>query len=532
MAYQGVSVPIPLGQFGLRTDDPTTALPPNALIRANNVSFYSGTIQKSRGSSKLNSTALPSATIVALHDWWPTPSLQRTIALTSDGKIWRDTGDGTFSSNTAIKNLGVSCTTDSHMVAAGQEQSGSSRKLFIFTGTAQIQEITADGATTNSIATPNTDWSAGNYPTFGLVYANRLCVMGSAANRHTLYFSLATNHEDFNTTPLTFPIFPGEGDGILCAAVYRGLLFIFKKPFGVYVLDGRDPSTANWTVQRYSEAFGVQSPHSIIQVLTDLVAANSFGSYTSLQASDKFGDFEAGDILSNNAVENYIRAVFNSAGLPYSQALYYPEKKIAYFTGQSSSTLLRDRMLCMDVGKESLRISIETKDQPNCLALRRDSSGVQRPMYGDTNGFVYLMDQNTYSVANGAFLGEFQTAYTDLSFASSEFAGKNKIFDFLEVDYQATGNNQFFCDIYVDGRVKQTLTFSQTLGAELDDFVLDTDVLSGDDAGSSNRKQLKGCIGKKISFRFYNNGNNEAFNIQRIVLSFRPSGEQIYASQI
>ena len=679
MGYTGVSVPIVLGSTGLVTDAPNSELPMNALSKANNVTFQNGRISKQLGCSKLNSTAL-SSDVVALFDWWPTTALQRTIALTDDGKMFRDTGDGTFTTQTAITSGLGAITTDAQMIAAGQESASRSKKLFTFTnGVNQIKVLTADGTTNVNIALPSADWASSGYPTFGIPYQNRICVMGSSTNKHQLYFSTVSDHENFvgpnftsnrwelwsrvaatpnvdrtatvqagtavtilsatanngylvygvnpfnkvtftmsttatigtvtyeywngsawtaftpttlptynvaastsliftapsdwavgdgtevggsvlyytirvldtagasgniqitsmtvtNTTydvaPPTFAVFPGESDGILSAYVYRGLLFIFKKPFGVYVLDGRDPSTANWTVTRYSDAFGVSSPHTITQVLGDLIAGNSNGSLTSLQASQAFGDFDAGDILQNAKVEEYIRNQLNFTGLPYSQSVYYPEKKIALFTGQSSSTLLRDRMLAIDVARENPRISIITKDQPNCLALRKDSQGISRPMYGDANGFVYLMDQATYNVAGTAFLGEFQTAYTDFGQVDSSLASKNKIFDFLEVNYVPTGNNNFYIDVYVDGSLRQTLTFAQVLGAALDSFVLDVSTLVGEATGKENRKPLKSCTGKKISFRVYNNNSSEAFQIERLVVGFRVSSEQIYDSQV
>lgn len=681
MGYSGVSIPIVLGEVGLVTDAAPSAVPINALSKANNITFQNGRVSKQLGCSKLNSTAL-SSDVVGLIDWWPTSALQRTIALTDDGKMFRDTGDGTFTTQTAITTGLGAITTDSKMITAGQEYAGRSRKLFTFTnGVNQIKILTADGTTNTNIALPSADWATGNYPTFGVRYQNRVCVMGGASNKHQLYFSTINDHENFvgttfgdarfevwqriaatpnvditaaiqagtsttiftltnndgiivygvntfnritfvvsqietgtpvytyeywngsawtamplTTTPVftaaatvfaqftsipsawvvgdgtegggnnayyairilattaptqavkvtdiivsntsydiappTFSVFPGEGDGLLSAYVYRGLLFLFKKPFGVYVLDGRDPSSANWTVSRYSDAFGVSSPHSLLQILGDLVAGNSNGSITSLEASQNFGDFDAGDILQNAKVEEYIRAQFSFVGLPYSQAVYYPEKKIALFTGQSSSTLVRDRILAIDVARQNPRISIITKDSPNCLTLRKDSQGISRPMYGDQSGFVYLMDQATYNVAGTSFLGEFQTAYTDFGQVDHSLSGKNKIFDFLEVDYVPTGNNDFYIGVYVDGSLRQTLTFSQVLGVALDTFVLDVDSLVGEPTGKQNRKQLKSCIGKKISFRVYNNNSNEAFQIERLVISFRLSAEQIYSGQV
>lgn len=533
MGYSGFTVPIALGQVGLITDDPISSLPINALSKANNISFQNGRLSKSLGCTKLNSTAL-SSDIVALFDWWPTSALQRTIALTDDGKMFRDTGDGTFTTQTAITTGLGALTTDSHIISGGQESAGRSKKMFTFTnGINQIKVLTADGTSNANITAPSADWAAANYPTFGVLYQNRLCVMGGASNKHQLYFSTTADHEDFTTgSPPTFSVFPGEGDGILSAYVYRGMLFVFKKPFGAYILDGRDPSTSNWTLSRFSDAFGVGGPHSILQMLGDLVAGNSNGSYTSLQASQNFGDFDAGDILQNAKVEEYIRDQFNFTGIPYSQCVYYPEKKIALFTGQSSSTLTRDRMLAIDVARENPRISIITKDSPNCLALRKDSQGISRPMYGDASGFVYLMDQATYNVAGTSFLGEFQTAYTDFGQVDQSLAGKNKIFDFLEVNYVPTGNNNFYIDVYVDNEFRQTLTFAQVLGVGLGSFELDEDALAGDPSGNRNRKQLKSCTGNKISFRVYNNSSNEAFQIERLIVSFRLSAEQIYSGQV
>lgn len=684
MAYQGFSVPIPLGQAGIVTDDAASALPLNALQKANNVSVFGGAIEKSLGTSKVNATALDSGSaVVSVFDWFPTSALQRLIALTASGKLYRDTGDGTFTTGTAIKTGLGTLTPSSHMVEGGSESAGRNKKLFIFPdGQSQVQVISGDASTTTAIALPSADWATGNYPTYGIQYQNRMMLFGSAADRHRVYASTVSDHENFvgpnfgnsrwelwariaatpnvdktaaiqagtastiftttnndgylvygvnpfnkvtltistaasggspvytyeywngsawtaftptalpnyaatgstfftftspsdwaagdgtevagntayyairvlattassstgvsvtsvtvtntnyDSAPPTFPVFPGEGEGLMCAAVYRGLLFVFKKPYGVYIIDGRDPDTANWRVSRFSDSFGVASPHAIAQALGDLVAANSIGSYTSLQASEQFGDFEAGDILQNARVENYVRSQLNFAGLPYSHSLYWPEKKLLMFTGQSTSTDLRDRMLLIDLGKQSPRILLDNKERPNCLALRKNSNGIQRPMYGAADGFVYLMEQSSYSRASSAYLGEFQTVYSDFGQVDQSLASKNKIFDFVEVGYVPTGNNNFYIDVYVDGDFRQTLTFNQYFGIGLDAFELDSDSLAGDPQASANRKPLKSCTGKKISFRVYNNNNNEAFKVDRLIVSFRVSGEQVYAAQV
>lgn len=672
--YTGQMVPIPLGQLGLRTDDPVTSLPPNAAIRANNISFQSSRIEKSKGSAQYNTASFSSA-VVAVFDWFPTPSEQRMIALTADGKCWRDTGSGSFNTNTPIATGLGTLTPDAHMVAGGAESANRDRKLFVFTGTSQIKVLQGDGAALTSIDLPSADWASGNFPTYGLIWQNRLVVIGSSANRHTAYFSTIEDHENFQgtvavpfllnvewdiwhigspnsdqsatlqsggavtilpavnnegfllqgsrkfdkvtmtisqaqtgspvytysywngsswqaltltstpsytavgtttlqfaiptdwnvgdggitgadatrysirvlatTAPVTsvrstgfqvesttidvfppiFNIFPGESDGVVSAGVYKGRLFFFKQPYGIYYIETNGSADyTNWSVERLTDTFGIGSPHGHTQVLDDLLAANSQGGINSLQATQAFGDLKAGDVLANAQVEEFIKSITDPAGIPVSHAIYYQEKKRAMFTMRSSGGLEQDKILVIDVAKQTPRIEFETKDQPTCLALRKDSSNILRPYYGANDGFIYLMERSTYDVAGEAYLGEFQTPYIDFSYLDQTMGGKVKLFDFLEVQFVATGNWSFLVDVYLDNQFSETLTVRQNVGSVLDQFVLDTDTLSQEFA-QSVRLPLHGA-GRRISFRIYNSTMAQYFKIERFVVNFRLSAEQ------
>lgn len=678
MAYTGTRINIPLGQLGLLTDDTASALPVNSLSKANNIDFHAGRLGKFRGDTKFTTVALGQK-LVKLYDWWPNPGDQRLIALTDDGSVWRDTGGGDFNTQTALTTVS-GFSTDSCMVTGGSEGTNLAKKLFILDDQQMAKVLRGDDTNVYDVALPPTDWHSGYYPTFGVLYQNRMIMMGSSCNPHLLYCSTISDHENFvgqtiptyrwnfgqrvaatpnvdktadiqagtattiftlvnndgylvyavkpfnkitfvisqaasggspvytyeywngsawtaltltttpdysstgttsaefvapsdwvigdstealnsdyyalrvlattapsgttckatslvvqntafDTTPDTFSIYPGEGEKIKCAVEYRGLLFIFKEPYGVYILDGRNPDSANWTLAKYSDAFGVSSPHAALQILGDLIVANSIGSYTSLKASDAFGDFEAGDILANNKVEDYIRGELSFDGVPYTQSIYYPEKKIAMWTAWDASGVA-NRLLCIDVASSNPRISLCTKAQITCLGMRKDSQGILRPIYGDDAGDVYLMDQATYNVDGVAYLAEFQTNDSDLGQVDSQLAGKNKIFDFLEVSYIPTGNNSFYVDVYVDGELRCTKEFEAYLGVGLDSFVLDTDELLGTVGTRRNRLPLQSCTGNKISLRFYNNGNNEGFIVERAILDFRMSSDQVYAEQV
>lgn len=612
MAYTGSSVSIPLGQLGLQTDDPMNQLPPNAAITANNISLFTSRLEKSGGSAVYKAMSALTAGIVGLFDWYPTPTNQRLIAATSDGKIWRDTGDGTFGSATPIKTGLGTLDSNSHFVAGGAEAANRNRKLFALTnGSNQIQVLSGDGSSMAAIANPAADWASGNYPTFSVMFQGRHFTFGSSAGRHTLYWSgaalaqnpssitttsgskvltgftstngiqigstvtgtgiaasstvssktsttvtlnnnatasgtvsditftpayLGQDHENFEVPALNSgassagfqTIYSGEGDGLIGGIVYKGSLLLFKRPFGMYVFNFTD--TLNYTFSRYSDSFGIAAPHAACIVVDDLIGGNNEGSLTSLKATNAYGSFETGDVLNNNRVRDYIRQNTDSTGLPGMHSIYYAEKQVAYFsTRDSVGATSQNRLIVLDVSRQTSRISLETKDQPTCLALRKDQNNVLRPIYGATDGKVYLMDQSEHSVNGTPYTGEFQTPFIDFSYLDASLADKVKLFDFLTISFVTVGAWSFFVDVYVDGKFSQTLTYAMTGNGALDSFVLDVSRLASN-IPQQIRKRMA-CAGKTISFRIYNSTAGQYFRIDKLIPSFRLSAEQNRSSR-
>lgn len=524
MSYKGQVFTLPFGQLGLRTDEAATVLPPYALIEANNIRISNNRIEKSPGVTKITSSALGSK-IFALKEYRPTSDVSRTIIITENGTVWRDAGAGPVSIGTLSTPL---IQQNIMMLEAGLEVTGQPKKLFIFSGNNQIKVITSDGASLSNIANPNTDWAASGYPTFGFIYLGRVIVLGGANDPHRIYVSDFADHEDFtaaNTETLDFSIFTGEADRVFAGIVFRGVALLFKYPFGVYVLDGRQDLTSP-QISKYSDAFGLASPQALAQGLGDVLGLNTFGSLTSLNATDQFGDLEAGDVFANAKVEDYFRQALTESGFIVSQAIYYPEKKSFYFTARAAGTTEQNRIIIIDVNSQQPRITLETKDEPCALALLRDANNIQRPIYGDSAGDIFLMDSNSYNVDNAAYEGSAQFAYTDLSFLDNSLADKNKNFDFLTVTYRAVGNYPFYCDVFIDEALRDTILITVNIGSALDSFVLDTDVL-GEPGLRSGRFPIRSGFGKRISLKFYNTALNQGFIIEQVTIAFRPSNEGV-----
>lgn len=552
MAYSGISIPIPMGQGGLHTDDSPNTIPPTDLLVANNVRLHQGMVEKDAGSARFNTTAIPLGVLAAI-EFSPDYSARYVICVGGDGNVYAVNSAGVVSaaivSTTLAAPLTVTFGNQIQFVIGGGEVAGNSRKLFLFNGVNPVQAIEySAGWLMDNISAPAANWSGTDQPKFGFIHKNRLFAGGNINDPNRLYASLSDNHEDFAAVgTYSLSVSPGDGEEIVMAKVYKGKILVFKKPYGVFAVDDSNFDETKWTITKIHAGLGAASYHCGVQVLDDFIFKNNTGSITSLAATASFGDVEAGDVLSILRIEQTIRDAMELSSGGTTHALFYSEKKLAYFSYRSTTSSVDDRLLCFYVGLgERPRATIITKELPKCLFLKRDSSGIERPCYGSAEanpttgvieGFIYLMDQVDRNVNNTPYLGEFQTPHIDFGFAGQQIAHKNKNFDFIELRYSSDGDYSVYGDVFIDGVYTETLDFKMDSTAELasdtpesDDFMLD----ENDDGDSSSladdnlktaRNRVRG-MGRTISVRFYNGGLNQSFKIATVIFSFRASGEQ------
>lgn len=520
MAYTGQIAHIPLGQLGLLTDVPPGEVPRGALIRANNVSFETGLITKAPGSYRYNTQVLPSG-IVGCFDWWPDPVTQRLIAACANGSIYRDIGDRLFSGATAIKTGLGTLTPKCMFVEGGNETAGRGKKLFFFSGTSQVQVLAGDESEFAAIEDPAADWVTPNYPTVGLIHRNRLW----AFMDQRAYASDTGNHEDFDTNFLTQSIFPGEGGAITGCYVFKGRLFAFKEGGFVYWLNDSDSDSDNWNWQKLASNFGLASPHGIFEAINDMIAVNESGSPISYNAVDSLGEIESADVLRLLQVEEYFRNSVSLSGLSVMHSLYYEAKKQAFFTARTGYQANNNTLFHIDFNRQQPRAAFWDKDSADCLALRKDINNIQRPIYGAADGYIYLMDREDRLVGGSAYTGEFKIGHTDFRFLDEKFAHKNKIFDYLAIEFVPQGTWNLEVDVYIDGSFSETINYSMDVRDDgLGSFTLDTDLLGREEA-QTIQKPLHGS-GRRISFHCKQSGSNQNFALASIDVGFRVSAEQ------
>lgn len=527
MAYAGLIADIPLGQKGLRTDDPSTNLEPGHLLRAFNASLQAGKIEKDFGSRKWNLEALPGE-VLAAFDWFPSPNTQRLIVVCSDGRMYRFVNPEEVvevaASGTAPTTLSVNDYL--HFVQGGEEESGNPRKLFLFSGQNPVQVITGDAVVRTNMQNPAFDWSGILQPFSGIIYRSRLWAIGADSR---VYASSATDHEDFTTTSLQFQVFPGEGERLSGGIIYKGSFFLGKYPEGIYVLNDSDPSSTNWFYDKVNNSFGVATPFGMVEAYDDIIVANSFGSLTSIKAVQAFGDVAAADIFALLRVQEFVRSEIAVDEYMGRQGIFYQDKKLIMFSYQSASGTQNDRICILDMTNSQYpRVTWSDKDQANCLFLRKDSLGKKRPYYGSSDGFIYEMDQSDRLVGltdtdENAYTFDVQTPWLDMAFADPAIGESNKNFDHLQVVYEPCGDWNLNVDVFIDDRFHRTITFNMGDGTELDTFRLDQDLI-GEGPALSEKKDLGGN-GVRISFRCYNSEAGQNVKIIKLRVYLRASGQ-------
>jgi hypothetical protein len=394
MAYQGSSFEIPLGNGGLLTDETPGQIPPTRLIYAKNISLQDGRISKERGSMRWNKAALSSA--VARFIDYVTPSGRQVfVVVTKDGKVWKLPDREIQTQVTAASGAPATLTvTDGvSLIEGGEESPGNDKKLFVMTGNQQVQVIAGDSDNYRNLLDPPTDLATSDYSSIGVIHQNRLWLFGT----HRAYASDDDDHETFTSGGGQFPVFPGEGDRIIGAVSWKGNLFVFKKPYGVYrLVDNGTLST--WYFQKLSSEFGASGPNGTLEALDDLLVSNSSGTVTSLAATQKFGDVESGDIFSILKTENFIRQQMSPNGYEQRQTVFFDERKLGLIAFRSSGGSQNDSNFRIDFSNQRPELTITDKDQINCFAIRRVLER-KIPFYGAEDNYIYEMDREDREVA-------------------------------------------------------------------------------------------------------------------------------------
>ncbi|PWT71735.1 MAG: hypothetical protein C5B59_17300 [Bacteroidetes bacterium] len=538
MSYKGIRAPIYIGQDGWSANKNQTQIKSSQLIVANDITYEYGTVGKEGGAVRYTPNPIDNgATILGGTDWWPNTNLQRMVVMTSSGKLLRDTGSGQFL--VTLKSGLNQPTYIPYFVTGGSETQAANKKLFCFTGSNPVQVLSGDGTTTTNLATPPSDWAT-RPPIAGDIYVQRLW----GASGHFVYFSNPANHEDFTTVNVTgqLAVYPGIGDEIVAIKAFKGFLFVWKKPFGIFFINANDPNIQNWSVTPVTAGLGAAGPGAVCAYDNDIVFLDVAGSVCQLASTLQFvpgtnavvptTTFASSSISLVAYIDPFIRDNFDTSALRLCQSGWHAHKREMTFCVTTIGSPVNNGRLTVDFNRPDIvRFRWSIRDICTAMIMARDTDLTMHPFLGDDKGLIWKIDQPTRSKDGQGYISIFQTGHEEFSnlfggFPSQEkFASSRKLFQFLEVVANPVGNWNLSIDVYIDSKYTQTVQFNMGVsGAALDSFILDTSRLAGN-AVQSKRRRIKGS-GRRISLAGHTSGPGEDFSIEKIYVEFQPGAER------
>jgi hypothetical protein len=558
VSYRGQTVELPLGGNGLVGTRDLTVVNPGDLLQALNVTFENGLLEKEPGALRYTPSALDAGALAGKyfhakylavgyfhagyfggggagsttvvqggHDWWPSETVQRQVVLTSLGRLLKDEGSGLFAT-TLASGLAVSQVRPV-FVEGGKEVAANNRKLFVFTGKNPVQVLSGDGATTTALATPPADWAGTNQPIGGVIHENRLMGFGNLNDPHRIYWSNPNNHEDMTGTGSgSQPIYQGEGDRLMWAISFKGLLILAKAPRGIYVFDTSDPTVANWKVRRLTAQIGVPGPECAVPIDNDVVLMDSSGRFHMLSAVTEFGDLGSANMSYPRRFDTFVRKTLSIIGLANARMLYYSAKRTIYVAVPTFGNVNNTAWIAIDLnGPAQFRYSDWLPVE--CLWLRKDPSGIGRPMAGDTRGTVWFLDQDARNVgfAGPGYLGRVETAWSDLTGGNPKGATTLKHLQFLELLYEPQGNHSVDVEVLCDGkRACQINVPLRAQGAILGrTFILGQVRLGRASRMRTVRRRITGT-GRRVALQISNAIAGQSFALARAYVSFTTQDER------
>ena len=504
----------PCGQGGLNRSKNYTVFPPNDLSMVDGITIEDQTWRKEGGATKLNTISVGASTIRGLFDFWTgaSPSVQKVVAVLANGQAVTVTPSGVGAA--LATGLG-----DGFPVFA-EGWNGTTKALYFCNGQVQMQVY--DGASWGAIPLPNTDWNGINgYPTGLFSHRESMVAYGLASAPHDVFMPLASNHGDYaNVEAFRQEVGPGVGDGIIGGISWRETAYLFKRPFGIYVLDDSSPNIAEWTISALSKTLGIAGPGCWLEVDDDVLILGADGYFYSLSQVRNQGEKSTTPVLPLQ-MGDYLRTELNQSRLDLTQMIWYGHKRQVQIAVPALGSTVNTRRIVGDLTAGSLRILPSRRDTCSAIALHRSTrTSPPRPLIGDSAGFIWQLDQAARTKDGAGYRGQFEYAPRECYPGASRRGN----LEFLDLAFAEKGNYDVTIEIHRDGKLSETKAFSQqSVGGAVGSFSLDSDVLGG--TTIANRRHKVGGDALRVKLLGKNENAGEDFSIQDINLYVSPGRE-------
>lgn len=537
--YRGESVTVPVGLAGFNANRNPSKISPAHFTYVEGVDIDGGVITKEGGAELLTTTPIDGSILAGIH-YRPAIGQEWDVIFVDRGDGTGDLlgdldGSGDFATTLNPVNLvGTPANEPPFFMAAGGDaaaiadgDTAFSTRLFMFSDHNPPHIMIGDDPVMAVDTGGVSDW-ADSFPTFGIFHDSRVWAGGNSSDPHRIYYSTTGDQGDWSSAGSgSIVVFPGEGEKLVGGVSFRDLLILVKKPTGLYVIDTSNPTPSAWRCSRLNGVVGGISPASIVQKSNDILVLDAGGNFHQLTAVDTFSDINSSNLGTAVSFNRFVEESVSLINLQNAKGVWYAAKSKAYYMMPGIGATQNTIRTVIDYSDDQVghRFLISRRDEANALWMRPDANGVERPVIGDEDGNVWLLDRPARNKDGVAYSMYFETSDIDFSFIDPLFASKVKNGAFLEIVCDVT--TQFGITVIPSWDSLPSDSVSFTLGgsqATLDDFVLDADAL-GQVGVETQRERMVGS-GRRLRLAVSNNALDEEVRISEMRVAFQVGDER------
>lgn len=511
MPYSGKTFQIPCSTGGFNHNPNLEAIAPNAMIDpSRNINTHNGYRQPRGGTAKINGTAVSGTPqIMGIVDYILPAGTQFIVFATNDGKIYKNSTTTIKTSLASSVNMNFTIFNDT---------------LYCCNGSNVVQTWDGAAGATSNITNPAADWTT-NQPIQMLVHgkgaSERLWAVCGTKN----IYASANGSDNFVTGVINFSIETKDEYGLIAMLEWQDNLIAFGKR-QAFIINDTDASTANWGYSNAPWNGGVGNHRLLVKTDNDVLVMSVDGDIYSLTAVLQAGDYKAASVARPAFIDKWIRENIDLAQIAKFHGLFDPVLRAVKFFMVSTGASQVDICLPFFIDKPALEAwGCPHENDGNisgynasCSAWVRKAVGNYKIYTGDYSGFIWELETTNLNDDSNSYYKGFTFPYCNLDVpVQHKLIWKGRLVTEPEGDFFINTNIWVDNDAVLPGQVSLA-----GMGAVLDSFVLDTDVLGGQfliDGGFDI-----GSTGKRIKGEFYNNAVNEDFRISQIQIHFREIG--------
>jgi hypothetical protein len=516
------STVLQLGSVGFATDMLPTDRKLTHYQRLENAVFeVDKTIRKIGGNARINGTVIADAPeILGLYDYWFESSgafTQKFIAVTDNGKVYKEDMDGTFDDITGAATIAA----DAIPVFCQARET-----LLIFW---------------HNIATPPTPlkWTgSGDVATYGgtppvgrgaVFHNGRVWIWSTVADPSSIFYCASNNIEDWSGLDTgELELDPGDGDRIIGACSYKDSLIVFKGPNKgkIYVIQGTAPTGSDaYRKKILVRGIALQSHNSIVPVGDD-VWFMSDQAIHSLQATEQYGDFK-GAFLTRH-LRKFFREDINRTRLNQVWGVNYALKDSAMWVipgaGQTTNSLTFGLSYADLQAGGQLKPFTWTRSGQSAAIRNHPTTKAREVVFGSTNGYALREDTTSRTLASMAaynlrgLTNNIVVGEVDSAGKAAPYIPANLYRMALRSD--SVGNYNVNINLRGDSGGTQYAFNQGSAGFVLGTSVLGADMLGGD----KTRTVTKDVTGeaRHIQLDITQGGFNEDAKLHEVAIDWKP----------